>query len=179
MKKSVTIHGLKFMLLISSRKIQDAIAVIAKKIDRDFKNQNPLFLAVLNGSFLFAADLLKKIKIECEISFIKVSSYSGTSSTGKINTLIGVNENLHKRPVIILEDIVDSGNTLEAVMREIKKHNPDTVRIATLFFKPEAYRKKIVLDYVGIKVPDKFLVGYGLDYNGQGRNLKDIYALKP
>jgi hypoxanthine phosphoribosyltransferase len=178
MKKSVTIHGLKFMLLISSRKIQDATSVIARKIDRDFKNQNPLFLAVLNGSFLFAADLLKKIKIECEISFIKVSSYSGTTSTGKINTLIGVNENLHKRPVIILEDIVDSGNTLEAVVREIQKHNPATVRIATLFFKPEAYRKKIALDYVGIKVPNKFLVGYGLDHNGLGRNLKDIYALQ-
>ena len=166
------------MLLVSSRKIQDAIAVIAKKIDKDFKNQNPLFLAVLNGSFLFAADLLKKIKIECEISFIKVSSYSGTTSTGKINTLIGVNENLQKRPVIILEDIVDSGNTLEAVMREIKKHNPDTVRVTTLLFKPEAYKKKIALDYVGIKVPNKFLVGYGLDYNGLGRNLKDIYVLK-
>jgi len=165
------------MLLISSRKIQDSITIIAKKIDKDFKNQNPLFLAVLNGSFLFAADLLKKIKIECEISFIKVSSYAGITSTGKINALIGVNENLHKRPVIILEDIVDSGNTLEAVMGEIKKHNPDTIRIATLFFKPEAYKKKIILDYVGLKVPNKFLVGYGLDYNGLGRNLKDVYAL--
>jgi adenylate kinase len=178
MKKSVTLHGLKFMMLVSSRKIQGAVSGIAKKINRDFKNQNPLFLAVLNGSFLFAADLLRKIKIECEISFIKVSSYSGTASTGKINTLIGVNENLNKRPVIILEDIVDSGNTLEAVMSEIKKHNPDTVCVATLFFKPGTYRKKIPLDYIGLKVPDKFLVGYGLDYNGQGRNLEDIYALK-
>src|SRR5262245_10871547 len=124
MKKSVTIHGLKFIKLVPSRKIQNAITGVAKKIERDFKNKNPLFLAVLNGSFLFAADLLKKIKIECEISFIKVSSYSGTVSTGKVNTLIGVNENLHKRPVIILEDIVDSGNTLEAVWMEIKKHNP-------------------------------------------------------
>jgi hypoxanthine phosphoribosyltransferase len=177
MKKSVTIHDLKFMLLISSRKIQDAITIIARKIDKDFKNQNPIFLAVLNGSFLFAADLLKKIKIECEISFIKVSSYTGTASTGKVNTLIGVNENLHKRPVIILEDIVDSGNTLEAVIGEIKKHNPDTIRIATLFFKPETYKKKIALDYVGIKVPNQFLVGYGLDYNGLGRNLKDVYSL--
>ncbi len=166
------------MLLVSSRRIQGAVTNIAKKIDRDFKNQNPLFLAVLNGSFLFAADLLRKIKIECEISFIKVSSYSGTGSTGKVNTLIGVNENLKKRPVIILEDIVDTGNTLEAVMSEIKKHNPDGVSIATLFFKPEAYRKKIALDYVGLEVPDKFLVGYGLDYNGLGRTLEDIYALE-
>jgi hypoxanthine phosphoribosyltransferase len=178
MKKSVTVHGLKFMQLIPSRKIEDAISRIAKKINRDFKNQKPLFLAVLNGSFLFAADLLKKIKIECEISFIKVSSYSGTTSTGKVNTLIGVNENLNKRPVIILEDIVDSGNTLEAVTTEIRKHNPDAVSVATLFFKPEAYRKKINLDYVGIKVPNKFLVGYGLDYNGLGRNLDDVYVLE-
>src|SRR5262249_16296791 len=139
---------------------------------------NPLFLAVLNGSFLFAADLLRKVKIECEISFIKVSSYSGTASTGKINALIGVSENLNKRPVIILEDIVDSGSTLETVMSEIKKHNPDGVSVATLFFKPEAYKKKISLDYVGLKVPNKFLVGYGLDYDGKGRNLKDIYALE-
>ena len=137
-----------------------------------------MLIPVTKFIFFIIIDLLKKIKIECEISFIKVSSYSGTTSTGKINTLIGVNENLQKRPVIILEDIVDSGNTLEAVMGEIKKHNPDTIRIATLFFKPEMYRKKIALDYIGIKVPNKFLVGYGLDYNGLGRNLKDIYALK-
>ena len=166
------------MLHISSRKVQDAVTGIAKKINRDFKNQNPLFLAVLNGSFLFAADLMRKIKIECEISFIKVSSYSGIASTGKVNTLIGVNENLNKRPVIILEDIVDSGNTLEKVWSEIKQHNPDKVSVATLFFKPEAYKKKIPLDYIGIEVPDKFLVGYGLDYNGLGRNLEDIYALE-
>lgn len=178
MRKTVTIHGRKFMLLISSRKIQHAVSRIAKKIDRDFKNQNPLFLAVLNGSFLFAADLLRKIKIDCEISFIKVSSYSGTSSTGNVSTLIGVSENLNRRPVIILEDIVDTGNTLETVISEIKKHNPDGVRVATLFFKPEAYKKKITLDYVGIKVPNKFLVGYGLDHNQQGRNLKDIYAIE-
>ena len=178
MRKSVNIHGLKFMLLISSPKIRDAVTGIAKKIDKDFKNQNPMFLAVLNGSFLFAADLLKKIKTECEISFIKVSSYAGTASTGKVNTLIGVSENLNKRPVIILEDIVDSGNTLEVVMNEIKKHNPDGVRVATFFFKPEAYRKKIPLDYVGLEVPNKFLVGYGLDHDGLGRNLEDIYALE-
>lgn len=178
MKKSVIIHDLKFVLLIPSRKIQDAVSRIAQKIDKDFKNRNPLFLAVLNGSFLFAADLLKKIKTECEISFIKVSSYSGSASTGKVNTLIGVSENLHKRPVIILEDIVDSGITLEAVVSEIKKHNPDSIRVAALFFKPEAYRKKIALNYVGIKVPNKFLVGYGLDHNGRGRNLKDVYALE-
>lgn len=178
MKKSVTIHGLKFMLLVSSGKIQDAVSRIAKKIDRDFKDRNPLFIAVLNGSFLFAADLLRKIKIECGISFIKVSSYSGTRSSGKVNTLIGVNENLLKRPVIILEDIVDSGNTLEAVLAEIKKHNPDEISVATLFFKPEVYQKKNALNYIGIKVPDKFLVGYGLDYDGSGRNLSDIYALE-
>ena len=177
MKKTIIIHNKKFSKLISSAKIQKAISAIAKKMDKDFKNERPLFLSVLNGSFLFTADLLKKIKTECEISFIKVSSYSGTTSTGNVNTLIGLNENLEGRTIIILEDIVDSGNTLEKVMEELKKYNPKEIKIATLFFKPEAYTKKIKLNYKGIDVPNKFLLGYGLDYNGLGRNLQDIYVI--
>jgi len=177
MKNIVIVHNKKFKKLISSAKIQKAISDIAKKIDKDFKNERPLFLSVLNGSFLFAADLLKKVKCECEISFIKVSSYSGTQSTGNVNTLIGLNENLTGRTVIIVEDIVDSGNTLEKVLEELKKHNPKSIKVATLFFKPTAYTKKIKLDYKGIDVPNKFLLGYGLDYDGLGRNLQDVYAL--
>ncbi len=178
MGKAVTIHGKKFKSLISSGRIQKAIAFIAKKMDKDFKNERPLFLSVLNGSFLFTADLLKKVKVECEISFIKVSSYSGTQSTGNVNTLIGLSENLEGRTIIILEDIVDSGNTLENVLRELKKHNPKTIKVAALFFKPHAYTKKIKLDYIGIDVPNKFLLGYGLDYDGLGRNLQDVYVLE-
>jgi len=178
MDKTVAIHDKKFKKFISSQKIQKAIGKIAERINKDFKNDKPVFLSVLNGSFLFTADLLKKIKIECEVSFTKISSYAGTQSTGKVNTLIGINENLKGRTVIILEDIVDSGNTLEKIISELEKHNPKEIKIATLFFKPHAYKKKIKLDYVGMDMPNDFLVGYGLDYDGLGRNLSDIYILK-
>ena len=151
---------------------------MAERINKDFKNEKPIFLSVLNGSFLFTADLLKKIKIECEVSFTKISSYSGTQSTGNVNTLIGISENLKDRTVIILEDIVDSGNTLEKIIPELKKQQPKQIITATLFFKPNAYKKKIKLDYIGIDMPNDFLVGYGLDYDGLGRNLSDIYILK-
>ena len=178
MSKEVTIHGKTFRKFISSVKIQKAIAKMAERINKDFKNEKPIFLSVLNGSFLFTADLLKKIKIECEVSFTKFSSYSGTQSTGQVSTLIGINENLKNRTVIILEDIVDSGNTLEKIIPELKKHQPKQIITATLFFKPNAYKKKIKLDYKGIDMPNDFLVGYGLDYDGLGRNLSDIYILK-
>ena len=177
MSKEVTIHGKTFRKFISSVKIQVAIGKIAKRINKDFKNEKPIFLSVLNGSFLFTADLLKKIKIECEVSFTKISSYSGTQSTGNVNTLIGISENLKDRTVIILEDIVDSGNTLEKIISELKNHQTKKIIVATLFFKPDAYKKKIKLDFIGIEMPNDFLVGYGLDYDGLGRNLSDIYIL--
>ena len=178
MAYSVTIHGKKFTKFITSAKIQKAVSAIAKKINKDFKGDKPVFISVLNGSFMFTADLLKKVNIECEISFIKLASYSGTGSLGRINELIGLNENLKGRKVVILEDIVDSGNTIEKVIAELKKHKPKSVKIATLFFKPDAYRKKIKIDYIGMKIPNDFIVGYGLDFNGFGRNFKDVYVLK-
>src|ERR1051326_1310629 len=178
MTKTVTIHDKKFTKYISSAKIQKAISKIAGQINKDVKNEKPIFLSVLNGSFLFTADLLKKIKIECEVSFTKISSYLGTQSTGNVNTLIGINEDLNGRTVIILEDIVDSGNTLEKIISELQKHNAKKIIVAALFFKPDAYKKKIKLDYIGIEMPNDFLIGYGLDYDGLGRNLSDIYILK-
>lgn len=177
MKKSVSIHDKKFHLSIPSWKIQKAIDVIAKRINKDFKNKNPLFVSVLNGAFLFTADFFRKVKMDAEVSFIKVSSYSGTRSTGEVSALIGLHEDIQGRNVIVLEDIIDSGNTIEKVVSELKNHKPEKISIATLFFKPDAYRKQIKLDYVGIEVPNYFLVGYGLDYNGLGRNLSDIYTL--
>jgi len=177
MGKNITVYDKKFTLYIPSRKIQKAISGIAKRINKDFAGKRPVFISVLNGSFRFTADLMSKINIECEVSFVKVASYSGTRSTGKINTVIGLNENLRGRSIIILEDIVDSGNTIQKVAAELKKHSPEQVKIATMFFKPHAYKKQILLDYVGMKVPNDFLVGYGLDYNGLGRNLSDIYIL--
>jgi len=178
MTETIKIHDKKFRKFISSVKIQKAIGKIAGRINADFRNKKPIFLSVLNGSFLFAADLLKKVNVECEISFIKVASYSGTKSSGKVIKLIGLNENLRGRTVIILEDIVDTGNTLENVLQELKAHHPEKIIIATLFFKPKAYKKKIKLDYIGIEMPNEFLVGYGLDYDGLGRNFPDIYTLK-
>ena len=177
MAKTIQVHDKKFKKIISSEKIQKANNIIAKKLNKDYKNKKPIFISVLNGSFLFTSDLIKKVNIECEISFIKISSYSGTQSTGNMNTLIGLNETLKGRNVVVLDEMVDSGNTIEKVITELKKRNPKTIKIATLFFKPDAYKKKIKLDYVGIKVPNDFLVGYGLDYDGLGRNYQDIYVL--
>jgi hypoxanthine phosphoribosyltransferase len=176
--KTIQIHDKHFRKYISSAKIEKAIDGIAKKINKDLKGKKPIFISVLNGSFMFASDLLKKINIECEVSFIRVVSYSGAVSTGKVNELIGLNEDIYDRMVVVLEDIIDSGNTIEKVIPELKKYNPAQVKIATMFFKPDAYKKKIKLDYVGMEIPNDFIVGYGLDYNGIGRNLSDIYRMK-
>ena len=134
MTKSVSIHNKKFNLFIPSRKIDKAIDAIAKNINKDFKNKRPLFISVLNGSFLFTADFLRKVKMEAEVSFVKVSSYSGTRSTGQVSTLIGLNEDIKGRKIIVLEDIIDSGNTIEKVIAELKNHKPEKISIATLFF---------------------------------------------
>lgn len=174
---NVVLHGHKFKIKISSSEIQKAIGDVARQINTDLKDKKPLFLAVLNGSFMFAADLMKKVNVECEISFIKLASYSGTTSTGKINELIGINESVSGRTIVIIEDIVDTGNTIESITEELKKQGAAEIRIATLLLKPEAYTKSIPIEYPAIIVPNDFLVGYGLDYNGLGRNLPDIYVL--
>ena len=178
MGHGIQIHGRRFVKAISAEKIQRAIGGIARKIDKDLKGKKPVFISVLNGSFMFTADLLKKVSVECEVSFIKVASYSGAKSSGKVHELIGLNEDLKGRTVIILEDIIDSGNTIEKVIAALKKLTPSSIKITTLFFKPEAYNKKLKIDYIGMDVPNDFIVGYGLDYDGLGRNLKDVYILK-
>ena len=175
---SIKIHDLTFEIKITSREIEQAVSEVATKINNDLKGKKPLFLAVLNGSFMFASDLLKKVTIDCEISFVKIASYEGTSSTGEIKGLIGVNEDIKGRTVVIVEDIVDTGNTVENVWNELKNKGAVDVKIATLLFKPLAFTKTLPIDYVAIKVPNDFLVGYGLDYNGLGRNLADIYVKK-
>ncbi len=173
---SIKIHDLTFEIKITSTEIEKAVSEVATKINNDLKGKKPLFLAVLNGSFMFASDLLKKVNIDCEISFVKMASYEGTSSTGKIKGLIGLNEDIKGRTIVIVEDIVDTGNTIENVWNELKNMGAADVKIATLLFKPLAYTKTFPVDYVAIKVPNDFLVGYGLDYNGLGRNLADIYV---
>ena len=179
LKTEVKLGDKIFVPYLTEDKIAAAVEDVAGKINADYSGKNPLFLVVLNGSFLFAADLLRSINSEgCEVSFVKFSSYVGTESTGKVKELIGLNENLEGRDVIIVEDIVDTGSTIVQMMDDLSKRNPRSVRIAALLFKPAAYKKHIKIDYAGIEIPNDFIVGYGLDYDGLGRNLKDIYVIK-
>jgi hypoxanthine phosphoribosyltransferase len=155
-----------------------AVKDIAEHISNDMENEDtPVFLSILNGSFMFTSDLMKHIKFNCLLSFVKLSSYSGLASTGTVNELLGLNVDLTGKTVIILEDIVDTGVTLEHLVGTILKHKPKQLKIATMLFKPEAYKRNIKLDYVGISVPNEFIVGYGLDYNELGRNYPKIYKL--
>ncbi len=174
---NVIISGHSFKVKITSADIQKAVSDIAKQINTDLPDKNPLFLCILNGSFMFASDLMKKVHINCTLSFVKLASYQGTSSTGKIKQLIGIDEEIKGRTVVIVEDIVDSGETIESVSNQLKSLGAAEIKIAALLFKPDAYTKSLTIDYTAIVAPNDFLVGYGLDYKGYGRNLTDIYAL--
>jgi hypoxanthine phosphoribosyltransferase len=179
LKSEVTLGDKTFVPYLTEHKIAAAVKSVADQINSDYQGKNPLFLVVLNGAFLFAADLLRAIDSDgCEVSFVKFSSYSGTESTGKVKELIGLNESLEGRDVIIVEDIVDTGNTVVQMMADLAHRKCASVRIAALLFKPEAYKKDVKIDYVGMEIPNAFIVGYGLDYDGLGRNLKDIYVIK-
>uniref|UniRef100_UPI00404B5377 hypoxanthine phosphoribosyltransferase n=1 Tax=Flavobacterium sp. TaxID=239 RepID=UPI00404B5377 len=173
----IQLHDKKFEIFIAAEEIEFAIKNLAKQIEDDFIDEVPLFIGVLNGSFMVLSDLVKHYNGACEVSFIKMSSYEGTESTEDVKTLIGLKESLKGRSVIVVEDIVDTGNTIEALKQLIKNEEVKHFKIATLFLKPDAYSKDIKLDYVGIRIPNKFIVGYGLDYDGLGRNLNDVYQL--
>ncbi|MBK9542950.1 MAG: hypoxanthine phosphoribosyltransferase [Bacteroidetes bacterium] len=175
--QKITIKDKTFSINIPSDKIQNRIGELAKQINSDYKDKIPVFICVLSGSFLFAADLIKKLSIDCEVSFIRVSSYSGTQSTGVVKSVVGISTELKDRHVVILEDIVDTGDTAVYLFEEIKKHAPADVRFASLLLKPKALRHDVKVDYLGFEVPNDFLVGYGLDYDGLGRNYADIYKL--
>jgi hypoxanthine phosphoribosyltransferase len=177
MSQLITIKDKQFKPYISAQRIAEAVKLLAGSIDAELKNDFPVFLAVLNGSFMFAADLFKEITIPCELSFIKLSSYYGTSSTGNVRELIGLSENIEGRTVVIVEDIVDSGITFERLRKTLKSKNVKQIKIATILFKPDSYKKEYPVDYVGFKIPNDFVIGYGLDYEGLGRNLKEIYVL--
>jgi len=163
---------------ISRSQVRNSIEHIAVRINSDYEGKEILFVAVLNGSFMFAADLVRRVKPLCRISFVKVASYQGDTSEGIIRELIGLKDDLNGKHVILVEDIVDTGFTLEHVMKQIRNaYKPASIAVASLLFKPQSYRKTIVVDYVGIEIPNDFVVGWGLDYNGYGRNLEDIYAI--
>ncbi len=177
MTDKIKVLDKEFEISIHNNEIQERIERLAKEIDNDLKGKDVLFLGILNGSFMFAADLFKNLKIDCQISFLKLASYMGTSSTGKIKRLIGLNEDLRGKTVVILEDIVDTGITIENIIMQLKGYEPKEIKIATLLFKPSAYKKNIKIDYIGFEIPNDFIIGYGLDYDGYGRNLKHIYTL--
>ena len=173
----IQLHDKHFVPFIAAEEIDFALANIAKQMDDDFFDEVPVFVGVLNGAFMVMSDLMKHYRGMCEVSFVKMASYDGMETTNKVKQLIGINQNLEGRTVVIIEDIVDTGNTIEELKTIFKEKKVKHFKIATLFFKPEAYKKDIKIDYVGIRIPNKFIVGYGLDYDGLGRNLKDVYQL--
>ena len=174
----ITIKDKTFVKYITSTEIDIAIEKLALQINHDYKDKTPIMLVVLNGAILFASDLLKKLTINCEVSCIKVSSYEGgLSSTNNVKSIIGLNTDVSNRDVIIIEDIVDTGLTISSLMNQLNESNPSSVKIAGLTFKKEAYKIDLPIDYVAIEIPNKFIVGYGLDYDELGRNLPDIYQL--
>ncbi len=174
----ITLHDLQFTPYITEEEINGAIDNIAFRLNQDLAGKNPLFIGVMNGAFMVVSEILKRFKHDCEVSFVKLSSYEGTETTHQVKQLIGLREEVSDRTVVILEDIVDTGNTLEILEKMMYEKKCKQVKFATLFFKAEAYTKKINIDYIGIEIPNRFIVGYGLDYNGLGRNLTDVYQLK-
>ncbi len=174
----ITVHDKTFTSFITAEQIQKRVAELGAAIDRDYAGKKPLLIGVLNGSVIFMADLLRHIKSACEIGFIRVSSYHGTESSGKVKNIMGINDDIKGRDVIIVEDIVDTGDTAVYLIDEINKKGPASIRFATVLFKPSALRHPVKPDYIGFEIPPAFVVGYGLDYDGLGRNLADIYQLK-
>ncbi|MEJ2112748.1 MAG: hypoxanthine phosphoribosyltransferase, partial [Flavobacteriaceae bacterium] len=174
----IKLHDKYFKPFISASEIDTAIERLTQEMSDDLGNEIPVFIGILNGSFMFVSDFVKKYPKPCEVTFIKLASYEGVRSTEDIQRLIGLTQDLSGRTVVILEDIIDTGNTLAEVHRIFKNENVKQLKIATLFYKPEAYKKDFKLHYVGIEIPEKFIVGYGLDYDGLGRDLPEVYQIK-
>lgn len=176
--KRVKLWDKEFELSLSNKEIELAIKQMAEKMKRDLEGKQTLFICILNGAFMFAGQIMKEVELtDSEISFLKLASYAGTGSTGEVKELIGLNEEIEGRTVVILEDIVDSGQTIKGVIAQLIDKGAKEVKIATLLFKPDALKVDLTLDYVGISIPNDFIVGFGLDYDRRGRNLKDIYTL--
>lgn len=178
MIQEVLIHDKTFVPFITTDKINSRLMELGAQINQDYQGKRPLFVGVLNGSVIFMADLLRTVNLPCEIAFIKVSSYAGTESTGSVKNIMGLNEDVTGRDVILVEDIIDTGDTAKYLLEEFSAKNPASLRFATLLFKPASLRQSVSPEYVGFEIPPAFVVGYGLDYDGLGRNLSDIYQLK-
>lgn len=178
MKDTVHLHDKTFRVMIPAAEIDRAVTAVAEQINADYRSKSvPLFIGVLNGSFMFTSDLMKKIDFDCELSFVKLSSYSGTSTTGQVRSLIGLNNSIEGRDVIIVEDIVDTGESIEHMIHDLESRKPASIAVCTLFFKPASYSKQIPIQYRALEIGNEFIVGYGLDYDQLGRNLKDVYVV--
>lgn len=178
MSAPISILNKTFQPLLHEGLIREKVKALAIRINSDLVNTNPLFIAVLNGSFMFAADLLREITIPCEICFVRVASYNGTESSGSVNEVLGLTQNIKERTVVILEDIVDTGKTIDSLIVNLQKQSPTAIHIATAFMKPSVYKLSHEVRYVAAEIGNEFVVGYGLDYNQQGRNLKHLYVLQ-
>ncbi|AWW30307.1 hypoxanthine phosphoribosyltransferase [Echinicola strongylocentroti] len=168
----------EFELYLSERQLRERIQVLGGKLSEDYKSKDPVVLGVLNGAFMFLSDLMKEIDAPLQMAFIKIASYEATRSTGQVKEVIGLSMGIGDRHVIIVEDIVDTGRSMDYLIKKLKEHSPSSISVVSLLLKPEALESDVVVDYVGFEIPNKFVVGYGLDYDGYGRNLKEIYQLK-
>lgn len=176
--ETIQVKDKKFTISIPEKEILEQVARVASEINRDYAGQEPIFLAVLNGSFIFAADLLREITLPCQISFVKMASYEGVNTTGRIRELMGLNVDVTGRPVIIIEDIVDTGLTMAHMLETLRAHNPSSINICTLLLKPEKLKVKLDVKYRCLEIPNDFIVGYGLDYDQYGRNTRNIYTIE-
>lgn len=174
----ITLLDKHFRLYLTSEKIQAEVQRIADSINNDLKNEDVIFIGILNGAFMFASDLLRRITFTAQVSFVKLTSYQGTVSTGKVKRLIGINEVLKDKTVVVIEDIIDSGTTIESIIDQLRGFMPKHIYVSTLLLKADTYAKNVPLDYVGFNIPNDFVVGYGLDYHGFGRNLRNIYRIE-
>ena len=175
--ETIRIKDKQFNTFITEEQILKEVARVGEEINRDLADANPLFVSVLNGSFMFTADLMKHVSVPCEISFVKLASYAGTSSTGKVKELVGLNDDITGRTIVIVEDIIDTGLTMERLIETLKARNPKEIRIATLLVKPDKLKVDLDINYIAMSIPNDFIVGYGLDYDGLGRNYRDIYTV--
>ncbi len=175
---SIILHDKRFKVCMTAAQIDEAVSKVAEKLNNDLKDTDtPIFLSVLSGSFMFTADLMRKITVKSDLVFIKLTSYDGTSSTGSVKQIMGLTKSVEGKSVIIVEDIVETGNTIEEMYRILKEAGAADIKVCTLLFKPKAYTKEIKIDYAALEIPNDFIVGYGLDYNQLGRQYKDIYVL--
>ena len=175
---SVVLHDKKFKICMTAAQIDNAVAKVAEKINTDLKDVDvPIFLSILNGSFMFTADLMRKIEVKSDVVFVKLASYQGTESTGEVKQIVGLTKGVEGKTVVVVEDIVETGNTIEEIHKILKDAGAADIKICTLLYKPDAYKKDIPIDYAALQIPNDFIVGYGLDYNQLGRQYKDIYVL--